>query len=213
MKSYNSRVLAATPAANMGIDQVLIESVLLVSLPWCLTTLTQERGHSQHHGVHTVIPNWKLFIKLLISITLPPKQVAPDEPYDHEYVNSMITAKTPDEKNTTTNDRDIPQSEIVPLGRQAARANIVPAYNDLINIVNFLFFPDLKCLHLRSEWYLFCVGNEHLPASVPNEEHPCCGNACYVCNLTYTKYMLPIVYKGALAFLKSEYFSARETMP
>ena len=25
--------------------------------------------------------------------------------------------------------------------------------------------------------------------------------------------MLPIVYEGALAFLESEYFSARETMP
>ena len=81
----------------MGIDQVLIEFFLSVGLSRCLTTFIQERGHNQHHGVYDVLTDWKLFTKLLNSITLPPKQVASDESYDHEYINSTTTAKTPDE--------------------------------------------------------------------------------------------------------------------
>jgi len=66
MKNYNPRVLVATPAANTGINQVLIEFILSVGLPRCLTTLIQERGRNQHHGVYAVLTNWRLFIKLLI---------------------------------------------------------------------------------------------------------------------------------------------------
>jgi len=144
--------------------------------------------------MYAVITDWKLFVKLFISITLTPNKSVSNEPFDHDYINSMITTMTPDKNRPTNNHPTTPQSATIPLSRQAKRANNVTAYDDLIDVINCLFLPDLGCLHLRSEWYLHRGVNEHLPPNVTNEEHPCCGTACFVCNLTYVDYMRPIVY-------------------
>ena len=55
--------------------------------------------------------------------------------------------------------------------------------------------------------------NGPLPNDWPNENNPTCGDKCYVCSKSYMNDMLPVVYEGAVEFLDSKYFSAREFMP
>ena len=55
MKNYHPRMLIATPATNTGIDQVLIQYVLSVGLPRCLTTLIQERGRNRNDGMYVML--------------------------------------------------------------------------------------------------------------------------------------------------------------
>ena len=74
-------------------------------------------------------------------------------------------------------------------------------------------WPDLGCIHLRAEWYLSTGANTPLPNDWPNAEYPACGDKCWVCKRSYQNDMLPITYEGAIAFLDSEYFSAKECMP
>ena len=87
------------------------------------------------------------------------------------------------------------------------------AYQNLLEVVNFLFLPDLGCLHLRAEWYLHRGVLESLPGDWPNDDNTNCGDKCFVCNGTHVKYMLPIGYEGAFQFLESDYFSGKDSMP
>ena len=62
--------------------------------------------------------------------------------------------------------------------------------------------PDMGCLHCRAEWLLFSGETRHYPEiMVP------CGTQCFVCNGKYEKYILPMLYEGAVEFLDSSYFN------
>ena len=65
--------------------------------------------------------------------------------------------------------------------------------------------PSWGCLHLRSEWFLWSKENTRPPASFTTAHGPC-NTQCYMCNNEYQKYMLPIVYEGAVLSLATEYF-------
>ena len=99
MANLDPRLLVATAAANTGIDQVHLVHVLRVGLPRCITTMLQERGRNARwigmHGLFAVFTNWAMFVKLLLSILLPP-EVESEEVADHDYINSVITARSPD---------------------------------------------------------------------------------------------------------------------
>jgi len=69
MQNYNPFMLFTTAAASTGIDQTLVEWVMTVGLPRCLTTLI-------------LVP--------------PPKQSQTEELPDYEYMNTMIATKTPE---------------------------------------------------------------------------------------------------------------------
>ena len=164
--------------------------------------------------MYVVLTDWKLFIKLLLSIVVPPQKTSSNEMHDYEYVNSVIASKTPG-KNTkanTSKSGNRSNSAQLPLNAIQRRDNIVRCYNDLIDVINFLSLSNLGCIHLRSDWYLHCGENKHLPSHWPNKEQPVCGNKCYVCKGTYDKYMLSIMYEGAYLCLKSDYFSATGSM-
>ena len=69
------RVLAATAAANTGIDQPLLGMVFRIGLPRCIVTLLQEMGRNARldgmTGIFLVATDWKMFVKLLLSVLLP----------------------------------------------------------------------------------------------------------------------------------------------
>ena len=211
MDDYHPRVLVATAAANTGIDQVLVKWVLTVGIPRCLTTLLQERGRNRAEGLYLVLTDWKLFIKLLLSI-LAPKKGSVEEEQAHDYANSMIMTRSP-EKRGPASATDPPPVTFAPLSNAAKHAVIVGAYNDLIDVVNFLFLPGLGCIHLRAEKFLWKGDNTRLLTDWPNDEHPACGDKCWVCRSENIGDMLPVIYEGAVEFLDSEHFSGREVMP
>ena len=136
MKDYHLCVLVATAAANTGIDQVLVKWVLSVGLPRCLTTLMQERGRNRSQGLYLVLTDWKLFIKLLLSIVVPHELDAEETPV-HAFANSMIMSRSPEKRNNQTRD-DIPAT-LAPQTTAEKRYATVQAYTDLIDVVNFLF--------------------------------------------------------------------------
>ena len=82
-----------------------------------------------------------------------------------------------------------------------------------MDVVNFLFLPGIGCIYLRAEWFLWTGANTPLPADWPNEEHPACGDKCWVCRKSYMNDMIPIIYKGIIEFLDSEYFCGKDFMP
>ena len=75
MSGMSPRVLAATAAANTGIDQINLAMVIRVGLARCIITLLQEMGRNARRpgmtGVFLVFTDWRMFVKLLLSILLP----------------------------------------------------------------------------------------------------------------------------------------------
>ncbi len=71
---------------------------------------------------------------------------------------------------TTRNDLLVSSTTVVtcsvtasaPLSARKKRNVLVDAYVDLVDVVNFLFLPQLGCIHLRSEWYLHSGANTEL---------------------------------------------------
>mmetsp|Transcript_13705 Transcript_13705/g.23331 ORF Transcript_13705/g.23331 Transcript_13705/m.23331 type:complete len:196 (+) Transcript_13705:212-799(+) len=98
MRNFRPRVLVATSAANTGIDQVLVKWVLTVGLPRCLTTLLQEHDHNRFAGIYLIMTDWKMFVRLLLSILLPNSNLS-DGVEEHKYCNSMIMARTPEKRS------------------------------------------------------------------------------------------------------------------
>ena len=213
MKDYSPRVLMATAAANTGIDQALVKWVLTVGLPRCLTTLMQERGRNRAEGLYLILTDWKLFIKLLLSTVTPYNTNSSGDQQEHDYINSMIMSRSPEKRNNEIGESPATLAPVAPLNLSQKRAVTVQAYEDIIDVVNFLFLPGLGCIHLRAEWYLATGANTPLPDNWPNEEYPVCGDKCYVCRGNYVSDLLPIVYEGAVEFLQSEYFSGVNFMP
>ena len=117
----------------------------------------------------------------------------------------MITARTQEKRRELQADEDDATLRR-PLTKDQNRENIVCAYDDLMDVVNFLFMPDWGCVHLRSEWFLSSKSNTKMPTSFTDEHEPC-GSKCYICNEDYKESMLPIVHQGAVDFLDSNHFA------
>jgi hypothetical protein len=204
MLDYFCRILLATAAANTGIDQELLDFVIRVGLPRCLTTLLQERGRNARRlgmfGRYIVFTNWALFIKLLITILIP-RTNNDAEPTEAVSVNTFITSKSPEKRKRTTANQ-----ERCPLNATQKHNNVVQAFGDLLEVLSFYFLPGLGCAHCRAEWYM---------ASGVLEPHPevmlPCNNQCFVCDderkdkdgKAIPQYIRPIIYNGAIDFLNS----------
>ena len=206
MKDYFCRILLATAAANTGIDQEFLDFVIRVGLPRCLTTLLQERGRNARRmgmvGRYIVFSSWILFLKLLLTILIPRNNNNDAEPTEAVSVNTFITSRSPDKRQSTTANRDR-----CPLTATQKYNNIVSAFNDLIKVLSIYFLPGLGCVHCRVEWYMARGVLEPYPeVMLP------CNSQCYVCDAgrrdkngkAKPQYILPIIYQGALDFLASK---------
>ena len=126
----------------------------------------------------------------------------------------MIDAKSPDKREEVTNVA-IHSSKLpnVPLTAAQQQASTSQSYLNLIEVINFLFLPGLGCVHLRAEWYLYRGYLSEMPSDLWDSNESNCGNNCFVCKGGYKKYILPVVFEGAIEFLESDYFSGKHTMP
>ena len=139
MSNLDPGVLVATAAANTGIDQIQLVHVLRIGLPRCITTMLQERGRNarriEMQGLFAVFTNRPMFVKLLLSILLPP-EVESEEVADHEYINSVITTRSPDTRGKREN--KILQGRLcAALMADERHNNIVQGYTDFVDIVHF----------------------------------------------------------------------------
>ena len=110
--------------------------------------------------MYLILTDWKLFVKLLLSI-LAPQQSAADEDKDYNFANSMIMSRSPKKRNKEPA-KQTSTAKVVPLNKEEKQAVTVQAYEDLVDVVNFLFLTGLGCIHLRAEWYLWTGANTHV---------------------------------------------------
>ena len=71
----------------------------------------------------------------------------------------------------------------------------------MIDTVNLL-----GCIHLHCEWIIHSKSNTALPDCY-HRDKKAYKTECYVCNGTYKKWMLPIIFDGTKAFLASSHFA------
>ena len=193
------QVLVATGAANTGIDQILTKLVLRVGLPRNLVTFLQERGRIRDEGTILVLTNWRLFIKLLLTVLL-----------DHEsktvnsssFENSMIRS-TPSAQAVQHQFRSNSRSKLT---NEEKKKNKDQAIKDLVEVLYYFFMPALGCLHQRAEFFL-SRGQCTYDPLVCSIRQSWCGNKCYICNGDYTDSIRPIIYEKAKEFLQSSLFN------
>ena len=159
--------------------------------------------------MYHVLTDWSMFVHLLLSVVNPPQSKATDEIHDHFFVNSMIESQTPErrrasaEKATQGSPSGTPRA---PLSSTQRKENAVHALADLTDTLHLLFLPSFGCIHLRCEWILHSKANTEMPRWY-TRDHDACGTQCYVCNKSYEKYILPIVYEGTRDFCGSSHFA------
>ena len=196
MPGTNPQVLCATAAANTGVDQERLDWVLRIGLPRCILTLLQERGRNARKlgmkGMFQLFTSWKLFVALLLSI-LAPRNQDHVEPEDGGSVNTMIRALSPMKgRKSSTNKYNCPLSSV------QKHNNTVAAHNSLMDVLKLCFLPGLGCIHCRTEWFMATGKLDTFPeVMLP------CVKQCFVCDDTIYKYILPVVFDGAMEFLKS----------
>lgn len=178
MKNFDPCALVATATVNMGIDQERVDYVIHVGLTRCIITLLQERGGNARlagmMGLFDVFTSWSLLVCLLLTILLPPKK-APEVVQDHNFSNSMILFRSSPKENQSSHMPALSRNVRAPLTPHEMQANIVTAFNDLIDVIHFYFLPGDGCLHCRSEWFL-ASGRYEPFAEVML---PCC-TSCFV---------------------------------
>ena len=197
---FNPRVLAATAAANTGIDQEQLDFVVRVGLPRCIITALQERGRNARVagmiGCFAVFTSWTLFVKLILT-TLVPIVGADEEANEFLGTNSMITSRSPEKRKLRQ--RTIPATSKRPLSSSEKRANVIGAYNDIIDVLHLYFLPGFGCIHCRCEWFMSTGRLECYPeVMLP------CETQCFVCKRDPKGYIKPILFEGAVEFLGSK---------
>ena len=197
---FNPRVLAATAAANTGIDQEQLDFVVRVGLPRCIITALQERGRNARVagmiGCFAVFTSWTLFVKLILT-TLVPIVGVDAEANEFLGTNSMITSRSPEKRKLRQ--RTIPATSKRPLSSSEKRDNIIGAYNDIIDVLHLYFLPGFGCIHCRCEWFMSTGQLECYPeVMLP------CETQCFVCKRDPKGYIKPILFRGAVDFLGSK---------
>ena len=144
-----------------------------------------------------------MLVKLVLSVLTPKQQSTTDELAEIEYLNSTITARTPESRRKRGAEAgvDAVVNFARPLTAHAVRRNVVTDYYNIIESCRMWFMPGWGCIHLRSEHRLSTPGYVQ-PTELSSEDEPCSDQCCF-CSGEYKKYMLPVVPEGALKFLRS----------
>ena len=156
-------------------------------------------------GAYYIYTSWSWFITLLLSMLLPLKNTTNDNtPAD---INSANVTFSPRARELQANQQRQSTSE-TPLTRNQIHDNVVQAYADLVDVLNLNCLPVLGCVHTRTEWFMK-RGILKLPPPVIEP----CHTKCHVCNGKYSKTFLPVIYSGAMRFLKSTRLTSSRRRP
>ena len=197
LPDFHPRICISTAAANTGIDKAAMEMVVRMGIPRDVVTSFQERGRNAREegmtGVYSITTDWVMYVKLVMTIILPP--ASEESTPEYKEINSAITSPNRSSKRQRLSN--------VALTATEHRNNRATAYADHVDCVNLYCLPELGCVHARSEWIMHCGEMQQPPPSIAP-----CGTQCHVCDGTHLQTFLPIIFSGALAFMKSPAFVA-----
>ena len=93
LPDFKPNICISTAAASTGIDKATINMVIRMGTPRDVVTSFQERGRNARQpgmtGVYSITTDWIMYVKLLMTIILPPA-TEKDTP-EYKEVNSAIT--------------------------------------------------------------------------------------------------------------------------
>ena len=212
MQGLNCRAVVGTSCVNTGIDHHNVRLVQRAGIPRCIITSIQEGGRNARKdgmtGTFIIYAEWTPFVRLLLSILLPFKKETPTSEVDG--VNSVILSKTPEGKHKRADrarDTTTSTTKSTALSKNTERENVVDAYNNLVDSVSLYCLPGHGCIHVRTEWFQYYGELKLPPQDAPPSTVEPCRTKCYVCDGGYSKYFLPVIREGAVAFLRSRRFS------
>ena len=174
------------------------DMVIRMGIPRDVVTSFQERGRNARKdgmtGVYLITTDWVGYVKLLMTIVLPPgsEKATPE----YKEVNSAITSPN----RSTSKWQRLSDVALTSTEQQNNRAS---AYADHVACVNLYCLPELGCVHARSEWIMYSGKMQQPPPSIT----PCL-TQCHVCDGIHLQTFLPIIFSGALSFMKSSTFGA-----
>ena len=73
----------------------------------------------------------------------------------------MISSKARYLRSTVVSNLDDDGKRLSPLTLAEKKDSIISLYNDLVELVQFLFLPELGCLHVRAEWEMSSKSSGH----------------------------------------------------
>ena len=197
LDDYKPNICITTAAASTGIDKATLDMVIRMGIPRDVVTSFQERGRNARQpgmtGVYSITTDWRMYVKLLLSIIMPLSDQ--DDTAEYRSVNSAITTLGTNTQNTQTSSS--------PLTSTQRSNNVTQAYVEHVDCLNLYCLPQLGCIHARSEWIMHCGEIEQPPLAITS-----CETQCHVCDGSNSKTFLPIIFSGALAFLRSSTFGS-----
>ena len=95
-------------------------------------------------------------------------------------------------------------SQAKPLTSTQIHNGVVQSYSDMVDVLHLNCLPVLGCIHTRTEWFMKRGVLERPPPVILP-----CRTKCHVCTGSCRKTFLPIIYSGAMRFMKSSRLTSK----
>jgi len=203
-EDFRGRVLLATTAANVGIDNSLVTFVLNLGWTRDLCTYFQQRGRCGRDPSVDArclqLGSVFAFVAIVFQIYNANAENLDDDPV--EGVVGLNAAASPSKRAKT---REGEKEGRYRLTSYQKKNNIRRALKEILEVVQF-FVLDRGCWHKCAEWFLSC-GRVEAPRSTYASND--CGTKCAMCTGEWASIFLPVKKDRVVRFLESEYFGKR----
>jgi len=197
-----ARVLLATSAGNVGIDNHLVTFVVSMGWPQDLCTYFQQRGRGGRlaHMMCRVLQIGSVrsyvFIVWQIHNTTKDSNLDDDEDDATTSLSGLHSAVTP-----TKEKQDKRSQELFPLTRNDKRKLTIRCHEEILDVIRF-FALDYGCQHIHGAWFMSCGDLDSRPPPVLMP----CWNKCPICTGKWAEIFKKLHKDQVIKFLKSEYF-------
>ena len=207
----SARVLLATAAANVGIDNHLVLFIMTMGWTRDLLTYFQQRGRAcrldGQEAVCIQIGDTGSFVGLMWTIAHSTKDTKLDDDADdiQAQLAGLNCASSPMKKNipTETEGRKGPRKRLTKTQR---KRNDNRCREELLDVLRFHCL-DFGCQHIRGQQFMAC-GELELPPRT--SDLLSCRTKCSVCTGQWSRYFLPVVKTKVISFLQ---FIDRKKLP
>ena len=203
-EDFRGRVLLATSAANVGIDNSLVKFVLNLGWTRDLCTYFQQRGRCGRdpsmEATCLQLGSVTSYVSIVFQIYNVSAEFLDDDPT--EGVVGLNAAVSPSKRRT---DDGGAESKTYRLTGYQKKMNVRRALAEILEVVQF-FVLDRGCWHSCAEWFLSCGRVERPP---PTNRCINCGTKCAMCTGAWSDIFLPVKKERVIRFLESDYFGKR----
>ena len=204
-EDFRGRILLATSAANVGIDNQLVTLVLCIG--WCrdLCSYFYQRGQGGHDPTMQAkflqLGSIQLYVPLMFQLY---RLLVNDEDNKQpsNEVDGLHSTVSPVRKKATS--RPKKQSYAPKLASHQKRLNMIQSRREPLEVILFEVL-DLGCNHVCAEWFLSTGKTEPLPVQWIIYKH--CMDKCGICTGAWSKTFLRVNKDSVVQFLESHHFS------